>query len=369
MKIPISRPSGSFRDVYYLAKTLFSGWWGPGQRVKEFENNFKKIIGSTNCISTNSATSAIHLCLQDLPENSEVILPSMTYVATAMPILYCKLKPVFADIDPETLNIDLDDVESKITNKTKAIIVVHLGGNPVDIAKLLQIKQKYKIRIIEDCAHSLGSSYKNKHTGNFGDFGCFSFHAVKNISTGDGGAIVSPEDLNELRSKSNFSINKNTFERNSGTYTSDYEIEKVGYKYYMNDLTASLGLSQLKSLKSNNLHRKRIQQIYIRNLEKLLQIKFPQIYPHCVSSNHLSIIILESNDLRNKLAKYLGSKGISTGIHYKPLFEYKLFKKYKSTPNAKRMGKLILTLPNYSKLKIREVKYICKSIKEFLERN
>ncbi len=244
---------------------LDSTFLSEGKLVKEFESRLSEELGLVNPIAVNSGTSALHLALvlAGVKKGDEVICPAQTFVATALVIAQEKAVPVFADIQYETGNIDPKSVAEKITSKTKAIIVVHWGGYPVDMDEIHQLAKKHNLVVIEDAAHAIGATYKNKPIGSISDFTCFSFQAIKHITTGDGGAVcVKDSDLaKEALVRRWFGIN-----REQSTMSSlgerDYNIEKIGYKYHLNDYAAALGLANLTNFKERLSRRRMIAKKY-----------------------------------------------------------------------------------------------------------
>ena len=241
-KIPLFKPYMDDREARAVAETLRSGWITLGPKTEEFENAFAKYVGAKHAVALNSATSALHLALivSGVKKGDEVITTPVTFASSAEVILQAGAKPVFADIDPRTLNIDHFSIKKKITKKTKAIIVVHYGGQPCEMDAINKLANKHHIAVIEDAAHAAGSSYKGKKIGNSKNLTTFSFHAVKNLATGDGGMITTPDaDVDKrLRSLRWMGINKSTSERETeGGYRWDYDISiEGGFKYHMNDI-------------------------------------------------------------------------------------------------------------------------------------
>ena len=217
--IPVYKPYTDGKEIEYLKEVIDSGWWGLGPRTKEFEEKFAKYIGSEYAVGLNSATAALHLALMCIDvKGYEVITPSMTFVTTNHAVLYNGGTPVFCDIEEENLNIDADKIEELITKKTKAIIVVHFGGYACDMDRIMKIASENNLYVIEDAAHACGGEYKGEKLGSIGDFGSFSFQAVKNLSTGDGGMLVTnnQEWFDRLKKLRWVGISKDTFERGTG---------------------------------------------------------------------------------------------------------------------------------------------------------
>lgn len=241
--IPIFRPSGTDKEVEALARVIKSGYWSSGPEARAFEEEFAKVVlgEPRHCITLNSCTAALHLAGKTLglPKGSEVLIPAITFVSSAYFALYNDLKPVFVDVEEDTLNISLDDLRRKIGSNTKAILVMHYGGHACDMDGIMRCARTMNIPIIEDCAHGLGATYKGKHVGTFGEVACFSFQAVKNASTGDGGMLVTHEDLiaKRVRSLRWIGMDRDTRLRHAADgYHWDHDVIEVGYKCQMCDV-------------------------------------------------------------------------------------------------------------------------------------
>lgn len=377
--IPVFKPNYSQAEIDAISRVLKSGWIGLGPKTEEFEKRFAEYVNSPYAVSLNSATAALHLSLlaADIGKGDEVIVPSLTFVSTAHAVLYVEATPVFADIEPDTLCISPDDIAKRITKRTRAIIPVHYGGHPCDMDRIKNIAKKNTIIVIEDASHACGSKYQKKMIGNISPFTCFSFHAVKNLATGDGGMITVREKrlAEKLRRLRWVGINKNTWERLENVLKDDnrsyrvygwyYEIEELGYKYHMNDLNASLGLVQLKKLEQANKKRRILAQKYSHALKKIKGVICPVTKPGIVSAQHNYVIRCENRD---KLHLYLREKNISTGVHYMPIhlqpFYRNMFPKIK-LPIVESEWKKLLTLPLYPQLTYKEQDYIINCIQEF----
>jgi len=373
-KIPLFKPYMGKEEVKAVGETLLSGWITLGPKTEEFEEAFAKYVGAKHAIAVNSATSALHLALivSGVKKGDEVITTPMTFASSAEVILQAGGIPVFADIDPRTLNIDTASIEKKITKKTKAIIVVHYGGQPCDMDIINRLGKKHKVAIIEDAAHAAGSSYKGKKIGGGNNIATFSFHAVKNLATGDGGMITTPDAAvdKRLRSLRWMGINKSTRERETaGGYRWDYDIsDEGGFKYHMNDIAASIGIEQLKKLDMMNKKRDDIAQIYDKAfrgskiLRPLLQLSGRK------TSRHNYCVILSENIPREKFISYLSELGISTGVHYKPLYYHPRYKKFgsaKDTPVADKLWPHILLLPCHPHMNANDARRVVKTVEAF----
>ncbi len=379
--IPVFQPNYGKEEIEAVSKVLKSGWIGLGPKTEKFEKQFAAYVGAPFAIALNSATAALHLSLlaAGIGKGDEVIVPSLTFISTAHAVLYVGARPVFADIERDTLCIDPADVIKKITNRTRAIIPVHYGGHPCDMDALSKIANKYNLIIIEDASHACGSSYRNKKIGSISPFTCFSFHAIKNLATGDGGMITVKdksiaEHLHRLRW---VGINKDTWERleivsekgekSYRGYGWYYEIEELGYKCHMNDIAAAIGLVQLRKLDKSNTMRRSLAERYTSELGKLSKITCPTIRSGIASAQHNYVI--RCND-RDKLHLYLRDRGVSTGVHYMPVHFQPYYKRlYPNTrlPVTESEWKQLLTLPLYPQLTIKEQDYIIDCIKKFYQ--
>lgn len=368
--IPVFRPSLGYEEIGAVSEVLKSGWIGNGPKTKEFENNFLSLIGAKYAVAVNSATAAIHLAavLSKLKEGDEVITPSLTFVATNHAIIMQKAVPVFCDVEYDTLCSDPKDIEKKITPKTKAIIIVHYGGHPVYLDPIIKLCKDKNLILIEDCAHAAGSYYKNKHVGTFGDFSCFSFAAIKNLTTGDGGMLVgsSKKNIEYARALSWSGISQSTWERAKGKKLKwQYNVVSVGWKYQMNDIAAAIGLLQLKKLNKNNKKREKITKLYNEELKNISWIELPVVKNFAKSSYH-NYVIKVPEKVRDKLSDFLASKGIATSVHYMPSHCYSLYKKFKAyVPITDRVWRKILLLPIFPDLSVKDQDKVIDAIKSF----
>ena len=356
-KIKLFDPAIDEREIKKAVKTLMSGFWASGAgggQVQEFEKNFKKFINSKSCVSVNSGTAALHLAatLCDI-KGKEVILPSLSFVSTAHAIMYNGGIPVFVDVNPHTLCIDPEEIKKKISKKTRCIIPVHFGGMPADIKKIQKLSNS-NIMIIEDAAHACGSEFNGKKIGSHGDFVCFSFHPVKNLAMPTGG-LISINNHNykkiteDLKSKRWCGISNRKY--------ADYDVDKIGWNFYMNELSAAIGLVQLQKIKKMNNKRKSIAKIYDKELNVSKKIPFTST---CVY--HLYWICVRN---RKYFRKKLLEKGIETGIHYKPIHQMSLYKKSVKLPLTEKIAKEIVTIPIHPNLTGSQINYIVKTINRF----
>ena len=356
-KIKLFDPAIDEREVKKAVKTLMSGFWASGAgggQVQEFEKNFKKFINSKSCVSVNSGTAALHLAAASCDiKGKEVILPSLSFVSTAHAIMYNGGIPVFVDVNPHTLCIDPEEIKKKISKKTRCIIPVHFGGMPADIKKIQKLSNS-NIMIIEDAAHACGSEFNGKKIGSHGDFVCFSFHPVKNLAMPTGG-LISINSHNykkiteDLKSKRWCGISNRKY--------ADYDVDKIGWNFYMNELSAAIGLVQLQKIKKMNNKRKSIAKIYDKELNASKKIPFTSTCAY-----HLYWICVRD---RKIFRKKLLEKGIETGTHYKPIHQMSLYKKSVKLPLTEKIAKEIVTIPIHPNLTESQIDYIVKTANRF----
>ena len=345
-------------ELDILNKTLKSKFWADGSgnnQVKFFEEKFQKIIKSDFNIAVNSGTSALYLALsmEDI-KDKEVILPSMTFVSTAHSVITNNAKPVFADIDLDTLCIDPDKIEESTTKSTKIILPVHFGGLSCDLTKIKKICNTNNLTLIEDAAHAAGSYYKDKPIGSHGKFVCFSFHPVKNLAMPTGG-LISINDKNfkniskKLQSKRWCGI--------TNRVKTKYDVKELGWNYYMNEFSAAIGIEQLTKLDKLNKKRFLVAKKYHKkiNAEKKMPLT-PE------SSYHFYWILVKN---RKRFRKKMAEVGIETGIHYKPIHKMTMYKG-PTLPITEKISMEIVTLPTHPNLTQNDVDFIIESINNFL---
>ena len=365
--IRVFKPSYDNQELDAVKEVLNSGWTGSGPKAKEFERAFASYCNADFCIGLNSCTSAldIALTLHGISEGDEVIIPAITFVSAAHRVLAHGAIPIFADVEKDTLNISIENVEKKLSSKTKAVIPVHFAGLPVKMDELVNLLGN--IPIIEDCAHAVSSKYKGQHVGTIGATGCFSFHAVKNLAMGEGGALtVKTEQMAERARKLRwFGINQDTWHRSEKgiSYKWEYSIDEIGMKAQMDDIHAAIGLVQLKKVDKANQRRQKIVNMYREGLKNIREIEVaPEPNPEFESSNHLFFIKAEHRDGLNH---HLAENQICTGLHYKPLHLYDCYGSQPALPVAEQVFQKILTLPLFPDLDDENVFYIIDKIRSF----
>lgn len=370
--IPVFRPMMGEEEVEAVRECLQSGWIGLGPHTAAFEDAFADFLGVPRgrVIGTNSCTAALDLALKlyDVA-GGEVITTSITFVSTNHAILYNNAVPVFADVDPDTLNLDPDDVRRKVTARTRAIMVVHYGGHPADMDALRAIAAEAGVPLIEDAAHAAGAQYKGRMAGAIGDVGCFSFHAVKNIPMGEGGAVVVHDDAQaeRLRRLRWCGIDRSTWERSSNTrYSWQYDVAELGYKYHLSDIAASLGLVQLRKFEQTRAARQHIYQRYQAAFADLPQVT-PLAVRDDVRTNYLLYVL--KAERRDELMDFLASEAkVGTSVHYYPNHLYELYQAYPAdVPVTEAVWPQIITLPNWPAMTEEDVEHVIASVRAFYE--
>lgn len=374
--LPLSRPSIGKMEIKEVVSCLKSGWITTGPRCKTFEEKFSELTGATYATSVSSGTAGMHLMMLALgiKKGDEIITPSMTFASTMNMISLYGGKPVFVDIDYETLNVDAALIEKKLTDKTRAIIPVHFAGAPADMGKILSIAKRYSLRVIEDAAHATGTYYKGIHAGGFGQIAIFSFHPIKNITTGEGGMITHNDDELErrLRLLRFHGIERDAWKRYGKAGNPDYDISMPGFKYNMTDIQAGLGSVQLSRLKELNTRRRYLASLYMEGLKGIKALDLPGIptYPH-THSWHIFVIKVLSMD-RDVFMERLSDYNIGYGFHFPAghLLSY-IKRRYRikkgQLKETERAADRIVSLPLFPDMKDNDVFYVCDAIKEILK--
>jgi len=358
-----------------VVETVRSKWISTGPRNAEFETKFAKMLGAKHAVALSNCTVALHmaLLLNDIKPGDEVICPSLTFVATVNAIRYVNAIPVFADVKSmEDLTIDPDDIERKITPRTRAIILMHYGGFACDMKRIMAIAEKHNLRLIEDACHGPLSEYEGKKLGTFGTFGCFSFFSNKNISTGEGGMIVTNDDTLYEKAKliRSHGMTSLSFDRAKG-HSTEYDVIELGYNYRMDDIRASIGIVQLDKLLKDLDIRAELRTRYEKNLEGINEIIVPFRGYKYFSSNYIFPIVLKDSTVekRNRVREHLASAGIQTSVHYPAVHRFSIYREFATPlPHTEYAADNLITLPMFSKLTFEHVDYICNTLTEALSR-
>ena len=376
IKIPFFLPYVDSKDITEIKKAAASTFLTNGPKLDAFEQKFKKFTKSKFAIGVSNATAALYLSLKALgiKKNDEVIIPDLTFAATANVVLQANATPVLADIDEETLNISSESIIRNISRKTKAIIPVHLAGTSCDMKKIMKVARSNSLKVIEDCAHGIGTSYNKKHVGNFGNAGCFSFYPTKNLTTIEGGMVITNDKkiADFIKLARNHGISRSLMSRYSTGKPWEYDIKDIGYNYRLDEIRSALGISQLQKVMILNKKRLTAFLYYNKGLKNTPGLITPNEKFIRNSSCHLYIIRItaDAKISRDELFYNLQKKGIGSSVHYKPLHEFTLFKKKgisrSSLSVSKKIYKEILSLPMYPQLTRSNQDYVIKSIKSIL---
>ena len=371
-KIPFARPCFSDEDIRQiflrLEEVLRSGWLTNAKYVAELEKKVSEYVGARYAVAMNSCTACLHALMWALriKPGDEVIVPANTFVSTANAPLYVGAKPVFVDVDLDTYNILPEDVQEKISSRTKAIIAVHVGGNPADMSELIEIAEDHNLIVIEDAAHALGSIYKGKYCGNIGFAGAFSLYPTKVITGGEGGIIVT--DNRELYDR--LKLIRNCGRASIGAV----DIVELGHNFRMTECSAVFAIVQFSHIEEFIKHRNDIAGMYTKELRKFKWIKIQKIRPGNRSAYYAYIILLDRNAPigRDELRLKLRERGIDTSIIYKPVHLQPLYRrlfKYNRgmLPNAEFIGANNIALPMYNGLSFDEVHYIIQVLRDIFE--
>lgn len=364
--IPYGKQYLDQTDITAVQKTLKSDYLTQGPKIAEFETALARISGATHATAVSSGTAALHLAYlaAGLKKGDEVITTPNTFVATTNMLLTVGAKPVFCDIRLDTYNIDETKIEKLITKKTKAIVPVHFAGQPVNLTIINKLAKKYNLLVIEDACHALGATHKNKSIGSLSDMTVFSFHPVKAITTGEGGAVVTnnPKYHASLQSLRSHGIHKDEQGKNVMT--------DLGYNYRLTDIQAALGLSQLKKLGTFIKQRRQVVKWYQQAFKNINGIVWPQESKDVGSAWHLYVILVKEARLRDPLVAYLKSKGIGVNFHYPAVYSHPYYRHHGyakiKLSNMDYYHRRAITLPLYTKLTKKEIGFISDSLREGL---
>ena len=368
--IRLFKPSVGKEEISGIKKVFDKSWLGYGSEVNDFDNKFSKFIGSKYSVGLNSCTAALHIALavNKFKPKKKVLVPSITFSASAAAALYCNLTPVFVDTEKDSLNLDFNDLKKKYTKDCVAVIAVHFGGHPCAMEKIVPWAKKKRLIVVEDCAHTCGGYYKGKKLGTWGDYGCFSFEDKKTMTTGDGGMICTNNKkmVPLMKSLSFHGWSSDPYTRHlhgSGKKHWYYEMINLGYKYNMNNLLAAIGIQQLKKLNRFNRQRTAILEKYLKVIKKCKTFK--TAFPYKLKNSCYWLFSLKTK-YRDEFVNFLKEKKISSGVHLMPLPLHPLYKKYnKKVENSLSVWKELVTLPCFPGMPNQEVNYVIKAIKEF----
>ena len=367
-------------EIDEVVSVMKSGWLGTGPRVAQFERDFAAFKGVQNAVALNSCTAALHLSIlaAGIKPGDEVITTPMTFCSTVNAIIHAGGTPVLADIDPLTLNIDPEQVERKITPRTRALLPVHFAGRPCDMDRLCEIAERHHLKLIEDCAHAIETEYKGRKTGTFGDFGCFSFYVTKNIITGEGGMVLARHEEDAVRIKilGLHGMSKDAWKRFGDEGYKHYQVVECGFKYNMMDLQAAIGIHQLKRIDAYWRWRNEIWQRYNQALGDL-PIGLPaDPEPNTRHAFHLYTIMVDEARAglsRDAFLNAMTERNIGVGVHYlsipeHPYYQRALGWKPEDYPNATRVGRQTVSIPLSAKLTDEDVEDVISAVVSIVER-
>ena len=356
--IKLFDPIIDINEEKVIKKILHGHVWASGagtNQVLKFEENFKKYLKTKKCIAVNSGTAALHLALSLFNiKNKEVILPSLSFVATAHAVMYNGGIPKFVDINENDLCVNTEEIENKINKKSAIILPVHFAGIPCNLSKIKKICEQNDINLVEDAAHAIGSSYKNKKIGTHGDAVCFSFHPVKNLAMPTGGAItLNGEKLEqferELKSKRWCGI--------TNRHGTKYDVERLGWNYYMNEFSAGIGSEQLKKIELNTKKKMRIAKRYSKEIKILEQIPYNE---NC--AYHIYWLRVKN---RNEFMKKMSNVGIETGVHYNPIHKMTFYNKKIKLPKTEKVAQEVVSIPIHPNLSDNDITKIIHNVNKF----
>ncbi len=368
--IAVQRPHLGAEELEAVRKVFDTRWLGMGATTKEFEDRIRSYTGAKHVIAVNTGTSALHIALAvfNLQPDDEVLVPSMTFVASIQAILSAGAKPVFCEIEPDTLNMDMEDALSRVSDRTKVIMPVHYGGFVCDMDTLMPFARKRGIKVVEDAAHAYGSSYKGRKVGTLGDVTCFSFDPIKNITCGEGGAVTTDDDAIAARivPKRILGIDNDTWSRYKNERNWFYAVTTPGYRYHMPNINAAIGLAQHEKMEEFRRRKIEIVERYNRELAgieglRLLKMPLEEAFP-------FFYIVRVENGRRDAMMKFLKERGIGTGVHYIPNHIQPLFAGSQiSLPITEMVFEQMLTLPLHCELSDADVEKVIAEIKSFFE--
>ncbi|MBU6415269.1 DegT/DnrJ/EryC1/StrS family aminotransferase [Patescibacteria group bacterium] len=369
-------------EIDEVVASLKSGWLGTGPKVKQFEEMFRAYKGTEYALALNSCTAALHLSMLAIGvgPGDEVIVPAMTFAATANAVIHAGAVPVFADCKRDTMNIDSQDIERKITPRTKAIIPVHFAGRPCDMDAIMAIAKKHNLKVVEDCAHAIEAEYHGQKTGTFGDIGCFSFYVTKNIVTGEGGMAITNNEAyaNQIKVLGLHGLSKDAWRRFGDEGYKHYQVVFAGYKYNMMDLQAAIGIHQFKKIDEFWKRRQEIWQTYQDAFQGL-----PVFLPAPVEANtrhayHLYTLLLDLDNLtitRDQFLDCMTKRNIGVGVHYialhlHPYYQQRFGYKPGDFPVSEWISERTVSIPLSPKLTYEDdLGYVIEAVREIFNKH
>ncbi|MCU6794223.1 MULTISPECIES: DegT/DnrJ/EryC1/StrS aminotransferase family protein [Paenibacillus] len=378
LRIPYALPLIDEREIQEVIHSLKSNWLSRGPKTLEFEESFAASVGSPLAIGLNSCTAGLHLALlaYGVGPGDEVITTPYTFVATVNTIIHCGATPVFVDIDPVTMNLNPDLLEQAVTSRTKVVIPVHFAGLPCEMDQILQIAERYQLKIIEDAAHAVHTKYKERMIGSIGDVTCFSFYATKNLTTGEGGMVTTRDEeiADRIRMLSLHGMDKNAWNRYTEKGSWYYEVQQPGFKYNMTDIQAALGLVQLSKLSYMQDLRELYAAMYTSAFSSNEALILPADLPGHRHAWHLYVIRLQEDMLsisRSEMIELLKEAGIGTSVHFIPVPQHPYYRRLGFSvddyPETKKAYEAAISLPLYPGMTIEEVNYVSYHVNRIVD--
>ena len=362
-------------EIDEVVDSLKTGWLGTGPKVARFQADFAAYVGGKHASACNSCTAALHLSLValGLKPGDEVITTPLTFCASVNAIIHAGCTPVLADVDPVTQNIDPDSIREKITDRTRAILPVHFAGRPCDMDRIMALADEFGLKVVEDCAHAIETTYKGRHAGTFGDFGCFSFYVTKNVCTGEGGMIIAreEEDIRNVKILGLHGMSADAWKRFSDEGYKHYSVVHAGFKYNMMDIQAAIGIHQLKRVEETFVRRCEIWDMY-QDAFKDMAVGCPAPEePDTRHARHLYTLMIDpvyAGIDRDQLLVRLTKENIGAGVHYlavpeHPYYQERFGWKLEDTPQAVALGRQTISLPLSPKLSDQDVNDVIKAVK------
>jgi dTDP-4-amino-4,6-dideoxygalactose transaminase len=376
-RVPLADVNFGVEEEQAVQQVIRSGWLSMGEVTKGFEQEFAAFIGAKHTLAVTNATAALHLaCLTvGIGPGDEVIVPSLTFVATANAVRYTGATPVFADIESlDWLNISPSSIETRITERTRALLVVHYAGFPCDMPAIMDIARRHNLVVLEDSAHAIGSKLDGRTLGTWGAIGCYSFFSNKNMTTGEGGMLATDDDAlaEKLRILRSHGMTSLSWDRHQG-HAYSYDVVDLGYNYRIDEMRSALGRVQLKKLPGGNKQRAELTALYRELLAELApQVELPFREPRGTSCYHILPALLPKGTDRIRFMEGLKQRGIQTSLHYPPVHHFQIYqedwqKRGLTLPLTEEAGIREVTLPLYSNMSIEQVHWVAQAIRETLK--
>jgi len=366
-------------EIDEVVASMETGWLGTGPKVAKFEADFSGYLGNGHAAACNSCTAALHLSLValGLKPGDEVITTPLTFCASVNAIIHAGCTPVLADIDPKTMNIDPESIRSKITEKTRAILPVHFAGRPCEMDAIMALAKEHDLKVVEDCAHAIETTYKGQHAGTFGDFGCFSFYVTKNVCTGEGGMVMAKteEDIKNVKVLGLHGMSADAWKRFSDEGYKHYQVVHAGFKYNMMDIQAAIGIHQLKRVEEYYVRRQEIWKMYQQAFKSMPVGTPAEFEPDTRHALHLYTLLIDPVYVgidRDQFLNRMQKENIGCGVHYLSIPEHPYYQdrfgwKLEDTPQAVAIGRQTVSLPLSAKLTDEDVADVIEAVKVCLE--